>query len=135
MTGFLLDTNACILFLNGKSEPLQQKITQNLADIYLCDVVIMELFYGAYKSQHVTKNLAKVESFSKMFPILTFNEQIAKISGEIRANLAKQGTPIGAYDVLIASTALYYDKIVITHNVKEFSRVTPLTWRDWQMEN
>lgn len=132
-TEFLLDTNACILYLNKKSPSIEGQINNNFDKICLCDIVVMELFYGAYKSQSMTKNLTNVRQFIQLFPVLEFNIQIAEMAGEIRADLAKKGTPIGAYDLLIASTALFFDKTVITHNVGEFSRVKNLKWQDWQI--
>ena len=133
MSGYLLDTNACIAFINQRENPVKAKILEHLEQICLCDIVQMELYYGAYKSQYVAKNLAKLDEFFSLFPSLGFNHKVGKLAGKIRANLAQKGTPIGAYDVIIASTALFYNKTLITHNVKEFQRVDGLLWEDWQI--
>lgn len=131
MSGFLLDTNTCIFYLNQRSTLIQSRIQSNLDKIWLCDIVEMELYYGAYKSQAITKNLANLSQFLMLFPILNYNSDVAKIAGEVRADLAKKGTPIGAYDLLISATALYYDKTVITDNIREFSRVKNLNYQNW----
>lgn len=131
MNGFLLDTNACIFYLNQRSSLIQSRIQSNLANIWLCDIVEMELYYAAYKSQAIEKNLTNLRNFLLLFPMLSYNSEIAKIAGKIRADLAKKGTPIGAYDLLISATALYYDKTVITDNVREFSRVKHLNYENW----
>ena len=50
---------------------------------------------------------------------------------EIRAELARAGTPIGPYDTLIAAQALRRDRLLVTANGREFSRVAGLRWEDW----
>ncbi|MGL5078460.1 MAG: type II toxin-antitoxin system VapC family toxin, partial [Waterburya sp.] len=42
------------------------------------------------------------------------------------------GTPIGAYDLLIAATALANELILVTSNTKEFSRVKHLVLENWR---
>ena len=63
--------------------------------------------------------------------MLSFDEEDARISGEIRAQLAKKGTPIGPYDVLIAGQALARGLTLVTANTREFSRVEGLRLVDW----
>jgi tRNA(fMet)-specific endonuclease VapC len=53
------------------------------------------------------------------------------VAGEVRAALERAGTPIGAYDVLIAGQALRHGATLVTANVTEFARVNGLTWKDW----
>lgn len=49
----------------------------------------------------------------------------------IRAELARAGTPIGAYDLLLAGHAGALPATLVTHNVREFSRVVDLPVEDW----
>ncbi len=51
--------------------------------------------------------------------------------GEIRANLEKEGKVIGGYDMLIAAHALSEGLILVTNNVKEFSRIGGLIIDNW----
>ena len=103
------------------------------ADIALCDVVKSELYYSAYKSDRQDKNLQVLKVFFQEFVSLPFDGQAAKKAGEIRAKLAAQGTPLGPYDLQIAAIALVNDLILVTHNVKEFSRVEELSFEDWEI--
>ncbi len=64
---------------------------------------------------------------------MPFDNAAAMIAGEIREQLASQGTPIGPYDLQIAAIAIANGLTLVTHNVKEFSRVAGLTVEDWQM--
>ncbi|WP_375330247.1 PIN domain-containing protein [Candidatus Tisiphia endosymbiont of Nemotelus uliginosus] len=63
--------------------------------------------------------------------ILPFNDGTAIIAAAIRALLKQQGKPIGAYDVLIAATALEHKIICVTNNLSEFQRIKELELLDW----
>ena len=55
---YLLDTNTCIRYLNGRSETIKNNLlTTQPKDIVLCSVVKAELFYGVEKSQQVERNV------------------------------------------------------------------------------
>ncbi len=65
---------------------------------------------------------------------MSFDDQFAIIFGGIRAQLAANGTTIGAYDLQIAAIALANNLILVTHNTKEFSRIPQLQLEDWEIE-
>lgn len=88
------------------------------------------LYYGAFKSQRVEKNVARVDALQ--FPVLEFDQEDARQAGEIRAQLASKGTPIGPYDVLIAGQAKARKLTLVTHNTTEFQRVSGLRVEDWK---
>jgi tRNA(fMet)-specific endonuclease VapC len=131
---YLLDTNACIRYLNSSNNPVFHRL--NLLspdDVFLCDIVKFELYYGAYKSYNMDKNLARLKIFFDEFVSLPFDGQAADICGYIRSELNKKGTPIGVYDLQIASIALANNLVLVTHNVGEFSRVDGLQYEDWEV--
>jgi len=76
--------------------------------------------------------LALIREFFNSFSSMSFDDNIADICGEIRADLEKLGTPIGPYDLLIAATAISKDLILVTNNTKEFIRVKNIQLEDWQ---
>jgi tRNA(fMet)-specific endonuclease VapC len=130
----LLDTNTCIKYLNGKSENIRQRLEASQPqDIILCSVVKAELFYGAMKSANPRKNQVKLQPFVTRFVSLPFDDVAAAEYGRIRAQLEKQGTPIGPNDLLIAAIGLANDVTVVTHNTREFSRVAGLKLEDWEI--
>lgn len=132
---YLLDTNVCIKLLNNSSSAIVNELKRHEPEeIYLSTIVHLELYYGAYKSQRKEQNLAKLQRFISQFNTLFFDEQSAKIAGAIRSNLSSQGIPIGPYDLQIAAIAIVNDLILITHNVKEFSRIENLKYQDWEIE-
>jgi tRNA(fMet)-specific endonuclease VapC len=63
--------------------------------------------------------------------VLNFDAEDARESGDIRAALARAGTPIGPYDVLIAAQARRRGAILVTANKNEFARVPGLQTQDW----
>lgn len=131
---YLLDTNVCIKLLNNNNIDVSNKLkTLQPEEIYLSTIVQFELYYGAYKSSKSEQNLAKLELFCYQFTILPFDKKSAKIAGKIRSELNKLGTPIGVYDLQIASIALVNNLILVTHNVKEFSRIQNLKYEDWEV--
>ena len=132
---WLLDTNAWIAYLNQNPNPVKSRIAQVPdSQIIMCDVVKGELLYGAYKSSRVEQNLAKLEVLFSVVKSLPFESKAAVQFGEIRAYLARQGTPIGPYDLQIAAVARTYSLTLVSHNTREFSRVPDLKIEDWEIE-
>ena len=127
---FLLDTNAVIGLLKGHPQLLARMHRHAPEDFGLPAVVAHELYYGASKSAHPARNLAVVDALR--FETVAFDREDAREAGAIRAALARAGTPIGPYDVLIAGQAKARGLTLITHNHAEFARVPGLRTEDWQ---
>ncbi len=131
---YLLDTNVCIKLLNNSNKLVVTRLAQEEPkNINLCSVVEFELYYGAYHSQKSPKNIKKLDRFCSQFKVISFDSNCARIAGIIRSQLNKKVTPIGVYDLQIASIALARDLILVTHNISEFSRVDNLKYEDWEM--
>ncbi len=130
---FLLDTNVCIKYLKGSSLPILQKLSAlPRHQVVLCDIVKVELYYGAYKSANIEKNLAVLDKLFNAFDNLHFDDRAVIKCAQIRAQLAAKGTPIGPYDFQIAAIALVNDLILVTHNTREFRRIEGLAIEDWE---
>ena len=96
-------------------------------EIGIPSIVAHELYFGVYKSQKISFNLEALRLLLTDFPILEFDQEDARVSGELRSALAQTGAPLGPYDVLIAGQAKARDLTVITNNVREFKGWT--AWR------
>ncbi|ATU92415.1 type II toxin-antitoxin system VapC family toxin [Phyllobacterium zundukense] len=132
MMRYVLDTNAVIQLVSRKSDGLVRLILEKReGEIGISSVVAHELYFGVYKSQKISFNLEALRLLLLDFPILEFDQEDARVSGELRSTLAQAGLPIGPYDVLIAGQAKARDLIVITNNVREFQRVEGLKVEDW----
>lgn len=132
---FLLDTNAVIALLRNKPTSVRDRYrAAEAAGDYLAlsSVVLFELWYGVAKSSQVPENSERLRILlSGHLDLLDFDDEDARTAGQVRAALERAGTPIGAYDVLIAGQALRRGLTVVTANTSEFSRVAGLSWHDW----
>ncbi len=132
---YFVDTNTCIYFLNGKYPSVREAfLAISPKMIKIPAVVKAELLLGAYKSQTKEQTLAKVLSFLKPFEIVPFDEAMANDYAQIRAELELAGQTIGANNYFIAATARNAQGVIVTHNVREFSRISNLSLVDWVKE-
>lgn len=132
---FLLDTNACTALINGTSPALRRRFRRAVAGgrtVAVSSVVAFELWYGVAKSARRQENAKRLATFfAGPIDVIPFDDADARIAGEVRATLEAAGTPIGAYDLLIAGQALRRRLTLVTADVREFARVRGLAWKDW----
>lgn len=132
---YLLDTNVCAMYMNGRSQSVRDRVLSTPTDeMVVCSVVKAELFYGAMRSNNPSRTLERQQGFLDRFTSLSFDDEAALIFGQIRARLAAAGTPIGSYDLQVAAITLTHNLTLITHNTAEFSRVDDLQLEDWEVE-
>jgi tRNA(fMet)-specific endonuclease VapC len=130
---FLLDTNACIAHLTGRSPKLIERVrSMRPSDLVTCAVVKAELIFGALKSSRRDENLKRVKVFLAPFQCHPFDDAATEIYAHLRLQLERAGTPIGPNDLLIAAIALSRGCSVVTLNVREFSRVPELQVEVWE---
>lgn len=128
---YVLDTNTLIYFFKGMGNVAQCLLAQSPQDIAIPAIVLYELQVGVAKSNQPRKRQRQLETLLTQTAVLSFGEKEVQHAAQTRAYLEKQGTPIGAYDVLIAGTALAQRATLVTHNTVEFSRVPKLVLEDW----
>lgn len=129
---YLLDTNICIYIRRERSLKLKSKFySVASSDLLLSSITVAELEFGVAKSNQPGKNSEALKNFLSKFKIIDFDSKAAQQYGLIRASLEKQGTPIGANDMLIAAIAKSNDLTLVTNNEREFSRVEGLKIENW----
>ncbi|PKL45696.1 MAG: VapC toxin family PIN domain ribonuclease [Candidatus Riflebacteria bacterium HGW-Riflebacteria-1] len=129
---YCLDTNTCIYFLNGKHESVKRRLLSlPPIEIAIPAVVKAELLLGAYKSRNLQKNTEIVERFLEPFEILPFSDQVTYVYADLRAVIEKKGEIIGPNDLMIAAIAQFFAAILVTNNLKEFSRIKSLKTENW----
>ena len=72
-----------------------------------------------------------IEKFLEGFHIYHFKSNEAKKFGQMQAFLRKNGTPIGDFDVGIASIVMECDEILLTRNKKHFRHIPLLQFKNW----
>lgn len=129
---WLLDTNAVIALVTRRSDALLRRVEAMAPGaLAISSIVAHELYFGAYRSQKIEFDLETLRLLFADLVILDLDQEDARTAGEIRATLARQGTPIGPYDVLIAGQAKARGLTLVTSNLSEFQRVDGLKLEDW----
>lgn len=131
MLKYMLDTNICIFTVKNRPAHMREVFNRHHGQMCISAVSLMELIYGAEKSASPGRNLAVVEGFAARLDVLPYDEIAASHTGQLRAELAKSGAPIGPYDQMIAGHARSRGLIVVTNNLREFDRVPGLRVEDW----
>ena len=131
MLRYMLDTNILIYTIKNKPDVVRQRFEQHHGEMCTSCVTAMELLYGAHKSQAVRRNLDAVEGLLARLDVLDFEISAAEHAGEIRATLARLGTPIGPYYTMIVGHARSQGLTLVTNNMSEFERVSGLRLENW----
>lgn len=129
---YLLDTNICIYIAKRKPSGVLARLQQlRLGDIGMSVVTYLELVCGAWRSEQVETNLARLEQLRHLIPVQSLGADVGRYYGRLRAELERKGVPIGAYDLMIAAHALSLGLTLVTNNVREFARVDGLRLDNW----
>jgi tRNA(fMet)-specific endonuclease VapC len=131
MLKYMLDTNICIFTVKNRPQHVRDAFNRHHGQLCMSSISLMELIYGAEKSAAPERNLSVVEGFAARLEVLAYDEIAAAHTGQLRAELARGGTPIGPYDQLIAGHARSRGLILVTNNRREFDRVPGLRVEDW----
>lgn len=130
---YLLDTCVVSDFVKGDHSTMIRFRQTPPTEIALSSITVMELRYGlAINPQRAEKVEPAIAAILASVTIVPFGIAEAGRSAEIRAVLKSQGQPIGAYDVLIAATAIEHQLIMVTANQREFERVPGLVVENWR---
>ena len=128
---YLLDTNILIYFFKGVGNVASKLLSISPKEISISSITLFEIELGIAKSNSPEKRMKQLQDLCSVIEVIPFAEKESKVSATLRANLESKGTPIGPYDNLIAGTVLANNKILITNNVKEFSRIEDLILENW----
>lgn len=129
---YMLDTNICIYAIKQKPKQVLMKLQElEPEDVCISVVTYAELLCGVEKSEAVDKNRVALTTLLAEIEICDFGADAAESYGSIRADLERNGTPIGPLDTMIAGHAVSLDCTLVTNNVKEFSRVRGLKTENW----
>jgi tRNA(fMet)-specific endonuclease VapC len=133
---YLLDTNICIYIAKQKPPSVLARLQRlRPGDVGMSVITYLELVYGAWKSQRREENLERIKELEPLIPVLAIDASAGRHYGQVRAELERKGSPIGAYDLLIAAHALSLGLTLVTNNVREFRRIAQLrveNWAEWQ---
>lgn len=130
---YLLDTCVISDFIKGEVGTQARLKQTPPVDITVSVITVMELRYGLLLNPQRAKKIeAAIASLLSSVTILPFHTEEAEQAAQIRVFLKSKGQPIGAYDILIAATALQHSLLMVTANQREFDRVLDLQTENWR---
>lgn len=130
---YLLDTCTVSDFVKGQPGVMARIKALSPRQIVVSALTRMEIDYGlALNSERARKLTPVLDAFFSVVGTVPFDEADARATAAIRAALKSKGQPIGAYDAVIAGTAVARGLIVVTSNVGEFHRVSGLQVENWR---
>ncbi|EIC21090.1 type II toxin-antitoxin system tRNA(fMet)-specific endonuclease VapC [Thiorhodovibrio frisius] len=131
MLRYMLDTNIVIYTMKNRPASVREAFKKQDGRMCISSITYMELVFGAERSSNPERNMRSLDGLVARMEVLPLDDSAAAHAGQIRAELAKQGTPIGPYDQLIAGHARSLGLVLVTNNESEFSRVTGLRLENW----
>ena len=126
-----LDTDFLVNILRNKREEADFiKINEADKDLATTYMNLLELYYGAYKSQERENNLKAISLLLSRLNILNLSDESVKKSGEILVKLEKEGKTIDFRDLFIGTIALVNNYSLKTNNIRHFNRIEELRIMD-----
>ena len=127
---YLLDTNICIHFFRGDYNLIDKIENVGLENCAISEITLAELVFGAENSKYPKKNYQLINTLSEHVAILPILDAIREY-GKQKVRLRKKGKMISDFDLLIGTTALVNDLIMVTENLKEFTRIENIELENW----
>lgn len=132
---YLLDTDICIYWLNGRPQVKERVINLPQHQLALSVITQAELYYGAYNSGRPPENYQQVRQFLSQFHISPLNDNSTRQFGILKAQLRQSGQPIADFDLLIASIALVENCTLVTNNYRHYQRIPQLQLENWMSDS
>ena len=124
--GVILDTSVLIGAERGRVQ--LEELLKPLGDepVGIAAVTASELLHGCHRAADAgvrARRAAFVEAILALVPVYPFGLPEARRHAELWAELARQGTPVGAHDLMIGATAVARGDRIATLNRADFSRI------------
>jgi tRNA(fMet)-specific endonuclease VapC len=130
---YLLDTTVISDFARGEPAFLSRLKAAGKREVSISTVTAMEIEYGLLLNPTRARKIEPViRALLTDIAVFPYEHEDASATAAVRAALAKRGTPIGPFDLMIAGTALRRGLVMVTSNCNEFARVSGLNLEDWR---
>lgn len=106
-------------------------LLQVTKEVFLCTVVVGELFFGAQNSMRAQENLTVIEDFVSQITVLPLDTTTARFYAETRFAPKRKGQPIPENDLWIGASALQYGLVLITDD-RHFNAIEGLQTQNWR---
>lgn len=130
---YLLDTNVLSDFARGEQGVMARLRQEAPPQLTVSVITELEVEYGLARNPGLAPRVREaMRMLLNTIVVLPFEREDARVAAQLRASLNERGTPIGAYDLLLAACALRRGLKIVTHNAREFARVGGLGLEDWR---
>ena len=126
---FLLDTDTCVWALRGRASLRDHLTVAGPEETAVSVVALAELRYGANCSAKPQGNHQAIDDFASGLAVLGVDPEVARVFGEIKAQLRQAGKLIEDLDLMIAATACVYDLTLVTSNTGHLTAFQACIWR------
>ena len=130
MEQYLIDTDICIFFLQGKFGIKDKVKDAGVDNCYISEITIAELTFGAYYSSNFEKHIVEIKQIEDLFQVIPIYDAIFYY-GKEKARLKKAGLLIPDFDLLIGTTAIAKNMIMATNNENHLSRIVGIKIENW----
>ncbi len=130
---YLLDTNVLVAMFRKQHNIRERILKAGIHNCYISDATMAELKVGAYKTND-PRQWREVDETQRSFEIIHISSADFDLYARNRALLEKQGRKIDSIDLLIGSSAVQNDMIIVTHNINHFDRIPGIKIEDWELD-
>ena len=130
MNGYLLDTDICIFFLQGKYGLSGKIDAVGIENCFISEITIAELLFGAENSTNYAQHIEEISLFEQHFRIIPIYNVLNTYAKE-KTRLKKKGIIITEFDLLIGSTALTHDLVMVTGNGNHLGKIQGIQIENW----
>jgi tRNA(fMet)-specific endonuclease VapC len=128
---YLIDSDIIIYSMKGNENVQNNFLKYEKTPKFISIITYGELLYGAKKSEQIEKNCARVYRIKNLFPIISIDMPVIEVFSDIKSKYRKVGIVINDFDLLIGATAIAYNQILVTNNIKHFEQIKELKIENW----
>lgn len=130
---YLLDTCVVSDFIKGHPNVVAKFSRVSRDRIALSSITVMEVTFGLEAHPPVKTRIGEsMNAFIRQVHVEPFSQACGQTAGSIRAELKRNGTPMGPFDLLVAATAVEMAYVLVTSNESEFARIPGLRLENWR---
>ena len=126
---YLVDTDWAVYFLRGKDTYVSELKRLAPKGLAISIISLAELYEGVYCAVDPYAREESLQSFPEGLTVLGVNHGVARTFGQLRAELRKQGVTVADMDLLIGSTAIFHNLILLADNRRHYEKIPGIQLR------
>ena len=132
MSLYMIDTDISSYIIKDSDKNVIRRLRKvPIESVCISVITKCELMFGAEASARFSNDNSALSAYLRAIPVLDFPDGAAKHYADIRATLKQKGQLIGPNDLFIAAHARFLNAILVSNNIREFSRVSGLRLETW----